>query len=417
MMFGMARFLRFWTCRWKLMHHGLLLAVFLVTIFMLIYSISTANDLFPKTCSRQGKPSPLQTALPCYPRWDLMFLKIHKTGSSTVLNILFRYGEKHQLKFAFPAGGRNDFAYPAPFSRRTVSGYSPAICYNIVANHMRFEPVALAGLLPRERFYFTILRQPASLFESSFHYYGPAVPLTWRIAGRDKMESFLRDPWAYYTPRAFNGHYLRNLQFFDLGQDKDMDPHDPRLGDIFQDLEARFSLVMLTEYFDESLILLKELLCWELEDVLYFRLNSRVASEVTPLDPMLEDQARSWNQLDSLLYAHFNHTFWRKVEIFGRRRMIWEVAELRWLNAKMAEACIEGGGPVEASQVREPAFRSWQPAGKRSIVGYNRKAGIEEPYQDLCEAMLTPEMQYMGRMGVSLWKMRLWAFFRDLVSW
>ncbi|XP_067833057.1 galactosylceramide sulfotransferase-like [Heptranchias perlo] len=403
-------------CRWRLMHFALLAAIFLVTVFMLFYSISQAQSPLPKSCSIRAEAPTGQTALPCSPRWELMFLKIHKTGSSTLLNVLLRYGEKHQLRFAFPDGG-NDFNYPAPFQLTHVSGYRPGSCYNVIANHMRFNPAEVGRLLPRERAYFTILREPASLFESSFSYYAPIVPFTWSIPGQDKMAAFLRHPRAYYDPIALNGHYLRNLQFFDLGYDKDMDPADPRLEGILQKLEGTFSLVMLTEYFDESLVLLKDLLCWELEDVMYFPLNARAPSHLWRPLPELEAQARAWNGLDSRLYAHFNRTFWRKVDSYGRRRMTWEVAELRWLNGQMAGVCIEGGGLVEASQVRERAFRPWQPMGKRSIGGYNRKAAIEEPYRALCEAMLTPEMQYMSKMGSNLWKMRLWAYFRDLINW
>ncbi|GCB84655.1 hypothetical protein scyTo_0025265, partial [Scyliorhinus torazame] len=177
------------------------------------------------------------------------------------------------------------------------------------------------------------------------------------------------------------------------------------------ELEAHFALVMLAEHFDESLILLKDLLCWEMEDMMYFRLNARATGDVEPLDLELQWKALEWNQVDALLYAHFNRTFWRKVETFGRTRMAWEVAELRWLNARMAEACIEGDGPVGA------AFQPWQPAGRRNSAGYNRKQQVEAPYEELCNAMLTPEMQYMGNMGVSLWKMRLWAFLHNLVNW
>ncbi|XP_043540066.1 galactosylceramide sulfotransferase-like, partial [Chiloscyllium plagiosum] len=162
-----------------------------------------------------------------------MFLKTHKAGSSTITNILFRYGESHGLNFAFPSG-QSHFQYPWPFHRRAVSDYTPGSCYNIIASHMRFHGDELRGLLPVDRVYFTILRHPASLFESSFHYYGPSVPLTWRIPGPDKMAAFLRNPWAYYRPEAYNSHYLRNLQAFDLGYDKDMDPHESQLQQILQ---------------------------------------------------------------------------------------------------------------------------------------------------------------------------------------
>ena len=34
-------------------------------------------------------------------------------------------------------------------------------------------------------------------------------------------------------------------------------------------------MVLIMEYFDESLVLLKRELCWELDDVVYFKLNQR----------------------------------------------------------------------------------------------------------------------------------------------
>ena len=32
---------------------------------------------------------------------------------------------------------------------------------------------------------------------------------------------------------------------------------------------------MIMDYFDESLVLLKRLLCWEIDDILYVKLNER----------------------------------------------------------------------------------------------------------------------------------------------
>jgi hypothetical protein len=40
-----------------------------------------------------------------------------------------------------------------------------------------------------------------------------------------------------------------------------------------QELSRDFQLVMLTEYFDESLVLLRRLLCWGVKDVLYIPKN------------------------------------------------------------------------------------------------------------------------------------------------
>lgn len=94
----------------------------------------------------------------CVPEVDIMFMKTHKTASSTFLNSLFRFGENHKLKFAFPSG-RNDLQFNSP---------------------------EVAKVLPRDTFYITILRDPAEVFESFSHYFGRVVPLTWRIPGEDK---------------------------------------------------------------------------------------------------------------------------------------------------------------------------------------------------------------------------------------
>ncbi|XP_069755602.1 galactosylceramide sulfotransferase-like [Narcine bancroftii] len=414
--------MKFWKIflwSWKGLHRILLIVAIVMSLFIVLFTLYNNHFSPPSSCARQSPP-PVSPTVPttCSPHWDLLFLKTHKTGSSTLLNILLRYSERHGLTFAFPSGGRHDFYYPSFFSPTFVSGYSPSSCFNVLANHMRFDAGEVERIPPRERLYFTILRFPSHLFESSFRYYGPIIPLTWSLPGPDKMATFLHQPWAFYRPGAFNAHYLRNLQFFDLGFDKDMDPSHPALPGILRSIEERFSLVMLMEYFDESLVLLKDVLCWELEDILYLPHNSREQESVAPLVPKMEELALLWNHLDYLLYRHFNHTFWAKVETFGRLRMAQELARLRWANAKLVEACVEGGRAVRGGLVREASLRPWQPVGgDGTIIGYNLKHGLEGPQRQLCQDILTPELQYMSRMGANLWRVKVWAAVRGILRW
>ncbi|XP_041666261.1 galactosylceramide sulfotransferase [Cheilinus undulatus] len=350
----------------------------------------------------------------CSPKVNIMFLKTHKTASSTVLNILFRFGEKHKLKFAFP-DGRNDFFYPSPFLCSQVKDYRPGDCFNIVCNHMRFDPQEVAKLLPPDAVYITILRDPVDLFESSFHYYHRAVPLTWRIKGDDKLAEFLNDPQSYYSSDAFNSFYLRNLLFFDFGFDNNLEADDPRVAKAIHDLSSHFDLVLITEYFEESLILLKDKLCWTMEDILYFKLNARKSSSVSRLPPELRAKGLRWNGADWKLYQRFNTTFWARVEAYGRERMRQEVQELRRRNAKMKATCIEDGGAVEAQRIQDRRFLPWQPVGEASIMGYNIKSYIGPKFRTICEKMLTPEIQYLADLGVSLWLTRLWGWIKDAV--
>lgn len=341
-----------------------------------------------------------------------MFVKTHKTASSTVLNVLFRFGEKHRLRFALP-DGRNDFFYPSPFQSSWVKDYRPGRCFNIICNHMRFDHREVAKLLPPDAVYITILRDPAALFESSFHYYHSAVPFTWRIRGKNKLAQFLEHPESFYYPKAFNSFYLKNLQFFDFGLDNNLEADDPQVMKAIQNLSQHLDLVLITEHFEESLILLKDMMCWTMEDILYFKLNMRRSSSVSQLTPDLKAKALQWNGADWKLYQHFNATFWARVEAFGRGRMKVEVEELRRRNTEMKAICIEDGGAVESKNIQDKRFQPWQPFGDSPILGYNLRNAIDPKFRTICKKMLTPELQYLSDLGVNLWVTGLVGWIKD----
>ncbi|ELK32679.1 Galactose-3-O-sulfotransferase 2 [Myotis davidii] len=81
-----------------------------------------------------------------------MFLKTHKTASSTVLNILFRFAERHNLSVALPVGSRFHLGYPWLFLARYVEGVEqdgPQRHFNIMCNHLRFNlPEVWLGACP-----------------------------------------------------------------------------------------------------------------------------------------------------------------------------------------------------------------------------------------------------------------------------
>ncbi|CAL8348004.1 unnamed protein product [Lota lota] len=417
--------------QWRSMCKGLILGTLLTSCTILLYCLASLQDhaTFPEvpvpySCAHRPAHSPQTTngsePLPggalCTPKVDIMFMKTHKTASSTLINILFRFGEKHQLKFAFPES-RNDFFYPAFFQRSQVKDFKPGMCFNIICNHMRFDAAEVAKLLPTDTAYVTVLRDPAELFESSFHYFGRMAPLTWQIAGEDKLREFLRNPHYYFDPEGFNSFYLKNLLFFDLGQDNALEADDPRVDEAIGAIAERFQLVMLAEHFEESLILLKDALCWETDDLLFFKLNARKGSTVSKLDPELRAKALEWNAVDWKLYQHFNNTFWRKVDAYGHRRMAEDVEELRRRNAEMAAICIEGGHAVEATNIQEKDMLPWQPIGEKSIMGYNLKKNVDKKHRKVCRKMLMPELQYLTELGVNLWITKLWGHVRDVINW
>ncbi|XP_069583994.1 galactose-3-O-sulfotransferase 4-like [Ranitomeya imitator] len=82
----------------------------------------------------------IQESESCQPKNNIFFLKTHKTASSSIINILFRYGEFHNLTFAFPSRSAQ-FSYPSYFKAAYVNGFSEKTknIFNIMCHHMRFK--------------------------------------------------------------------------------------------------------------------------------------------------------------------------------------------------------------------------------------------------------------------------------------
>ncbi len=63
---------------------------------------------------------------------------------------------------------------------------------------------------------------------------------------------------------------------WDLGMDVSAMESDKDLRETIQKLETEFDLVLIAERFDESLIVLKEEMCWTLEDVKYLTVGKSI---------------------------------------------------------------------------------------------------------------------------------------------
>ncbi|XP_076829619.1 galactose-3-O-sulfotransferase 4 isoform X2 [Brachyhypopomus gauderio] len=341
----------------------------------------------------------------CRPHTHIMFLKTHKTASSTVLNMLYRFGEEQGLRFALPVGYQ--FGYPLSFIAQRVKGYrGPHVAeFDIMGNHMRFYKPEVEKVMPPDTFYFSILRDPVALAESSYAYYKNVAPAFRRAKG---LGDFADNPHKYYEPRLRNNHYARNLQWFDFGLDHNANFSlaFARRGEAI--VRRNFRLILLAEYFDQSMVLLRHALCWPLDAVVSFSLNARqqvpkgrsswVGKVAQPAPLALTDtqrrKLRQWNALDWHLYQAFNRTFWMEVERFGRARMQAEVDLLKIRREVLAGVCLrDGGRPVEASRIRDKDIRPFQ-SGLVKILGYELQPGLDNATRQVCLSMIRPEIQY-----------------------
>ncbi|XP_076196695.1 galactose-3-O-sulfotransferase 2-like [Aptenodytes patagonicus] len=332
----------------------------------------------------------------CEPKTDIVFLKVHKSASSTVMNVLFRFGETHNLTFAFPIGGGNQLFYPRHFLARFVQGFSPRSHqrFNILCHHMRFLQPEVQKVVSSSAVYFSILRNPVQLMESSFMYYKG----TSAFSRARSLEEFFSQPYHYYNPADSDSHYARNLMTFDFGFNPDGAVSAKRVQLMLKAIEASFDLLLISEYFDESMVLLKEMLCWDLDSVISFPLNIRDSSTKSPLSDTIVEKIKDWNRLDWEIYTHFNRTFWERIDQdIGRERMQQEVKALRKRQAELARTCLQGIGSVAPKDIKDSSLQPLQ-HGKAKILGYNLKQGLDKETERMCRRLVTPELQYSSAL-------------------
>ncbi|KAJ0055762.1 hypothetical protein NL108_011408, partial [Boleophthalmus pectinirostris] len=325
---------------------------------------------------------------------DVVFLKTHKTASSTMQNILFRFAERHNLTVALPNYG-GQFSYPYLFQRSSVHPHT--LPPNIITNHMRFNKKELEKLMPPGSVYITTMRDTSSMFESLFVYCYTGSEAFHRVPNRS-LGAFLENPFKYYHPKEKYSMLARNCLTYDLGGNKDNTSID-YARQLAAEVEKTFSLVMISNYFDESLILLRYLLNWDLEDIIYFKSNMRSEKAKKKVTPELSAKIRAWNSIDDYLFEHFNASLWRQLNAIGLDCVAREVQLLRKAQQKLMKTCFGEEAPrlKSASKMKNNILKPWLP-GNVEIMGYELVQNLTADARRLCTKLTMPELQYSNAM-------------------
>ena len=101
----------------------------------------------------------------------------------------------------------------------------------------------------------------------------------------------------------------------EMGMTQDETHDDDIIQKWLQELDKSFSLVIIVEYFDESLILLRRLMCWSWKEIMYYSRNVLRYNWKDNNDPENIRIYKERNRVDYILYDHFNQTFWKKVKL------------------------------------------------------------------------------------------------------
>lgn len=199
------------------------------------------------------------------------------------------------------------------------------------------------------------------------------------------MKAFLKKGIEFKDiTKTRSSSLARNPQSFDLGLDYKFYQDAKAVEDYIAFLDKEFDLVMISDYFDESSVLLKRVLCWEFEDVLFVKTNERLDKEraVSISDDVIENIKR-WNKADMLLFEHFNKTLWNKIKMEGES-FYEDLATFRKMKADLKSQCF-------TDQVSNQLVY-----GNKYVKGLTMKSDLPPELKQKCERMTRTENNYLA---------------------
>ncbi|XP_033107773.1 galactose-3-O-sulfotransferase 3-like [Anneissia japonica] len=166
--------------------------------------------------------------------------------------------------------------------------------------------------------YISILRDPVKQLESAFTFFNidKAIYGVWYSLS---FEAFMKRP-KLFTPRINKDKqpYIHNNQMYDFGLDEENFKNIDFINKTIRQLDREMDLVLINEFYEESLVLLSKVLCWDLQDMVYISTNMRGRQHIHhKIGKDLRRQIRGWNSADVMLYDYFVKRLHERIAEYG----------------------------------------------------------------------------------------------------
>ncbi|XP_078680170.1 galactose-3-O-sulfotransferase 2-like isoform X2 [Branchiostoma floridae x Branchiostoma belcheri] len=298
------------------------------------------EDLGSQNTKAAPAAEPVTARQTCIPKKNFVFIKVQEAASNAVQRILLRYAYRHNLTVMLPrtGGSFHWLTFTDEFDGLPVKDGS----YNVIAHHLRYNK-EIKTKMPADTVYFTMLQHPVSHMKFSFHQW--KLHKHYNISGKDPINVFFKDPYLYSVndSATFKTHHpIKNRQAFDLGFGMSWQMGDDRTTAHLKEVKKTIRVVLLAERFDESLVLLRRLMCWDMQDILYQPDNNIIETNRLANITLHRKQQmtfQNWSSIDFALHTYSQKTFNETSQHMGPGFMK-EVEYFRRLNSWVYfEAC------------------------------------------------------------------------------
>ncbi|XP_050406599.1 galactose-3-O-sulfotransferase 4 [Patella vulgata] len=273
-----------------------ILALFAVVITLMIGGY---NFNKPGSTNRTSTTKPTQ----CTKRTNIAFLKVHKCGSTTMSNILHRFALRYNLNVVLPDKNGTRFWVLGLLDKDTHKKIIPVAKgeeYNILAVDTYYNKHIYEQLIPNHPFFLAIFREPVERYISYLFYHKNTRET---LIQKMKTNPYIFHGYTGGAPPILNdfSFYVQNLSLIRFTERMDNE----------------FDMIMVTEYFDQSLILLKRKLCWTLRDIIYITSNKNLKNSGYAMSPVDRQNIINHFKNDSIFYEHFKSKLFKELSKLG----------------------------------------------------------------------------------------------------
>eukprot|EP00049_Salpingoeca_infusionum_P024951 m.17594 g.17594 ORF g.17594 m.17594 type:complete len:413 (-) comp7513_c0_seq1:25-1263(-) len=290
---------------------------------IVIPSIDNTTDA-SSSLRQNGTQTRIVQPSQCRPAHQFVFVKTHKSGSSTLSMLLIKYMQKHGLR---PAIGRGvNGASAITDSDLLRESFDASITHIIWKETLATSFYTVHGRWPT----FTILRDPLARFQSAFHFFPEASAALMKVYGlphvlNSTTFSHLLTMLHRFPSRVARIQRKHGMQIFssvplDLGLAEFNMPwywlngyNTALLEPALEKLDTRLDLVLLTDKWAQSLAVLRRFLCWEMQDMVWlsFKNSTNTDRNYQSLDPTSHDinLFRSIFQHEYTMYDRYRTRF------------------------------------------------------------------------------------------------------------